>query len=114
MARLQDPVLLSHYQSALANWRYTGYVEWKDVAQAWVRANLANWTPRAVAEAMCKFVHAGGDIDQVAETRPEWNDRAFHYDLRLPIAGRVLYIETLLIDDKPDDATIYVVSIHDA
>jgi hypothetical protein len=114
MARLQDPVILAQYQSALANWRYTGYVEWKDIAQAWVRDNLPNWAPRAVAEEMYKFVHAGGEIDQVPERRPEWNDRDFHYDLRVPIAGRMLYIETVLVDDDPDDPTIFVVNIHDA
>ncbi len=114
MARLQDAVILARYRSALANWRYTGYVEWKEFAEAWVRRSLPGWTPRAVAEEMHRFVQAGGEIDQVPERRPEWNDRDFHYDLRVPVAGRVLYVETLLLDDDPDDPTLYVVSIHDA
>jgi hypothetical protein len=50
----------------------------------------------------------------VPETRPEWNDRPFHYELRIPIAGRLIYVETILIDDDPTDPVIRVVSIHDA
>ena len=114
MARLQDPAILARYLSALSNWRYTGYVEWKEVADEWVRDNLPGWTPRAVAEEMDKFIRSGGGIDQVPERRPEWNGCEFHYDLRLTVGGRRLYVETLLLDDDPDDPTIYVVSIHDA
>jgi hypothetical protein len=114
VACLNDPALLARYQSALANWRYTGYVEWKDVAQAWLREQLPNLPLRNIAEQMYNHVAAGGVIDQVAERRPEWNDYDFHYDLRLEIAGRNLFFETLLRDDDPDDPTIYVVSVHDA
>jgi hypothetical protein len=32
----------------------------------------------------------------------------------MDIGGRPLYIETILIEDDPDDPTIHVVSIHDA
>ncbi len=114
MPRLQDPVLLARYQQALANRRYTGYVEWKDVAQAWVREHLNNLPLRALAEQMYNHVKAGGEIDQVPERRPEWNHYDYHYDLRFTIAGRNVYVETLLHDEDPDDPTIYVVSIHDA
>jgi hypothetical protein len=69
---------------------------------------------RELARLMCEHVEAGGEIDQVPERRPEWNDHDFHYDLRFPIAGRLRYLETLLLDKDPEDPTIYVVSIHDA
>jgi|GEM_PF-3023018 len=32
----------------------------------------------------------------------------------LPFADRLLYIETLLVDDDRRDPTIHIVSIHDA
>jgi hypothetical protein len=32
----------------------------------------------------------------------------------LEIGGHDLYIETVLVEDDPDDPTIHVVSIHDA
>lgn len=114
MARLEDPVILARYRGALANWRYTGYVEWKDVAREWVRKQLDNMPLRAVAEQMHNHVAAGGEIDQVPERRPAWSGHDFHYDLRFEIAGRRLYVETLLLDDDPDDPIIHVVSIHDA
>jgi hypothetical protein len=63
---------------------------------------------------MYKHVEGGGEIDQVKETRPEWNDFDFHYDLRVPIGGRLRYFETLLVDGDPDDPIILVVNTHDA
>lgn len=62
---------------------------------------------------MFRHVNAGGEIDEVKESRPEWSDRWFHYDFRIPIEGRLLYIEMILIEDDPDDPTVHVVSIHD-
>jgi hypothetical protein len=111
---LVDPAILAQYVSALANWRVTGYVDWKERARNWVREHLAGIDPRRIAKMMYDHVQAGGTIDQVPETRPEWNDRPFHYDFRLSIAGRLIYIETILIDDDPTDPVIRVVSIHDA
>jgi hypothetical protein len=95
MPPLTDPVILAQFQAVLANWNCTGYVTAKDVALAWIADEL------------------GGIIDQVKETRPEWDDWPFHYDFRLPIRGRELYIEVLLQDDDPKDPTIHIVSIHD-
>jgi hypothetical protein len=114
VARREDPVILARYLSALANWRYTGYVEWKEVALAWVKKQLGSVALRALSEQMYKYVAAGGEVDQVPERRPEWNDYDFHYDVRLPLGDRLLYIETLLRDEDPNDPTILVVSIHDA
>ena len=114
MARLENPDILARYRAALANWRYTGYVKWKDGARDWIRRELEDMPVRAIAEQMYNHVAAGGEIDQVRERRPEWNDRDFHYDLRIEIGGRALDIETLLLDDDPKDPTLFVVSIHDA
>jgi hypothetical protein len=65
---------------------------------------------------MYEYVEAGGKIDEVRETRPEWSDKhEFHFDLRLQIEGRRIYIETRLncrIPPVPDDSTILVANIH--
>lgn len=114
MPPLQDPAVLARYKSALANWQVTGYVIWKETAQEWVRVHLGTLPLKDLAEMMYNHVESGGEIDRVLERRPEWNDRDYHYDLRLMIAGRLRYLETLLLDDDPEDSIVYVVSIHDA
>lgn len=114
MARLTDPDILAKFQHALSQWRFTGYITWKKIARQWVEQNLEGWTTRSVGEEMFCYFQAGGDIDQTRETRPEWSQQCYHYDFRIEIGGRLLYIETILIEDDPDDPTIHVVSIHDA
>ena len=72
--------------------------------------------PNDIAELMHEFVEGGGEIDEQPETREQWLEYEFHYDLRFPIRGRRVYIETLLLfndPDDPDDPWIHVVSIHD-
>ncbi|HEY4760625.1 MAG TPA: hypothetical protein VIH42_08605 [Thermoguttaceae bacterium] len=113
MAPLSDPLIIAKIYQALSEWNCTGYITWKAIARAWVQANLEGMTTRAVGEEMFRFVDAGGQIDQVIESRPEWSEHRFHYDFRIPIAGRIPYIETILVEDDPEDPTIHVVSIHD-
>ena len=114
MAPLSDPLILDKIRHALSEWNCTGYITWKSVARAWVEANLEGMTTRAIGEDLFRYVEAGGPIDQVRESRPEWSEQRFHYDFRIPIAGRLVYIETILVEDDPEDPTIHVVSIHDA
>src|SRR5262245_15366470 len=73
MPRLQDPLVLAQYLSALANWRYTGYVDWNENAWEWARDQLGQRRQRQMSRLMFEYVEAGGEIDQVPETRPEWN-----------------------------------------
>ncbi len=114
MPPLTDPRILACIKQVLRNWHVTDYVTWKDVARDWVGQHLEPLSPRNIARILYEYVHHGGGIDQVREHRPEWSDRDFHYDFRVPIGGRVIYIETVLVDDDPTDPTIHVVSIHDA
>ncbi len=113
MAPLTNAELLAKFRHALREWNCTGYITWKSVAHEWVEKNLEGLTTRALGEEMSRHVGAGGEIDEVKESRPEWSDRQFHYDFRIPIEGRLLYIETILIEDDPDDPIVHVVSIHD-
>ncbi len=63
---------------------------------------------------MYQHVDSGGDIDQVRETRQQWMDSRFHYDFRVNVEGRRIYVETILLGEDPDDPEIQVVNIHDA
>src|SRR5207249_4663829 len=115
MARLTDPGKLACYKAALANWRYTDYVIYSDLALAWL--SKERHSEKDFARELSDYVRAGGEIDEVAERRPEWSAYSHHYDLRPTVARRRLYVETrLLCDDLTDleEATIAVVNIHDA
>jgi hypothetical protein len=114
MPPLTDPLILSQFAAVLTNWSYTGYVTAKEAPLDWIKANLAGLTLKDVAREMHQFLARGGVIDQQRETRPEWNLWPFHYDFRLALGGRSVYIETILQDDDPRDPTIHIVSIHDA
>ena len=65
---------------------------------------------------MYEHVAAGGEIDEVPETRPEWSDLyEFHHDLRLTIHDKAVYIETRLnyrLPVAPDESWILVVNVH--
>lgn len=92
----------------------TGYIQWKPVPLDWLHRNLSNVTVRLIHEAMISHAIAGGTIDQVVEKRPLWIQWQFHYDIRLPILDRRIYIETVF-EHEPclEDCTIWVVSLHD-
>jgi hypothetical protein len=116
MAPLEDPQLLAQFEKVLDNWNVTGYVTAKEIVLGWIADNLTGHDLRAVAKLMHDHLKAGGKPDQVRERRPEYNDRDYHYDFRLPVPGRQkhVYIETILVDDDPTDPTIHLVSMHDA
>jgi hypothetical protein len=115
MAALTDPQILAMFLAVLKEWNYTGYVTAKEIVLDWIAENLPGLRLRDIAKLMHDHVvQAGGTIDQVRERRPEYNDRDYHYDFRLMIAGRRIYIETILVDDDPSDPTIHIVSMHNA
>jgi hypothetical protein len=116
MARLTDPERLRHYREALGRWSCSGYVTWERLARDWVRENLPSLTPPLVSKLMWEHVESGEHPDEVPERRPEWCEHKFHYDLRLKIGARLVYVETRLLMNEQDieDTTINVVSIHDA
>ena len=114
MAALRDPFILAMYLSVVRQCRYDGYVEWNDRSLAWIKRELPGLRYREINQLIRQYVEAGGEIDQVREHRPDYNDRDYHYDLRLQVTGRLVYIETILVDDNPRDPTVRVVNIHDA
>ena len=114
MPPLTDVAIMAQFQAVLANWNYTGYVTAKELALTWIADNLGGLTLKDVAKAMHQFCQGGGVPDQVRETREEFLGWPYHYDFRLPLASRTVYLEVILQDDDPKDPTIHLVSIHDA
>jgi hypothetical protein len=114
---LTDADRLVSYKDALSNWRYEGYIRFEltETAYKWVKRGLNNISLKEIGRLMYEYVEAGGDIDEVRETRPEWSDYEFHYDLRFKIQDKPVYIESRLnckLPFKPDFSTILVVNIH--
>jgi hypothetical protein len=115
---LIDPDRLAAYRDALSNWGTSCYIQFELTEQAhrWIRRELGNITLKDLGRRMFEHVNAGGEIDEVPETRPEWSDRyEFHHDLRLTIHGKPVYIETRLCYRLPvvaDESWILVVNVH--
>jgi hypothetical protein len=113
---MKDPAALARYRRLLIELSHvTGYVQWRKGALERLSRHLPNVGVRLIHELMQRHAEGGGKIDQVAETRPEYTGWKFHYDLRLPISGQRIYIETVFDDcEDLDRCTIYVVNIHPA
>lgn len=118
MARLTDPERLAAYIDALGNWAVEGYVQFdlNEEAERWIDRELGTRiAQKDLAHMMHQYVAAGGEIDEVRETRPLWDDYEFHHDLRFTILGKRVYLETRLhyrLPIKPDDSWILVVNVH--
>ena len=117
MAPLTDPDRLKAYRDALSNWGFKGFIRFEltETAQRWVKREFGNIKRSEIRRLMHEYVEAGAEIDEVLETRPEWSEHDYHYDLRFTIQGKPVYIETRLSYElplKPDQSTIVVVNIH--
>jgi hypothetical protein len=114
MPPLTDLERLRHYRHALSDWNCGGYVNYASLADEWIRSELGV-TQRAFSRLLWEYVNGGGRIDEVRELRQEYSEHEFHYDLRLPVGGRAVYVETRLIIERDiNDTTIHVVNVHDA
>ena len=118
MAPLTDPTRLEAYKDALGNWSFDGYIQFEliETAYEWIKRELDNISPDEIGRLMFEYVEAGGEIYEVPETRPEWNDYEYHYDLRFTIQDKRVYIESRLnykLPVMPDESTILVGNIHE-
>ena len=115
---LTDPTRLAAYKDALRNWNYTDFIQFDLTEQAyrWVQRELGNMALKEIGRLMHEYVDAGGEIDEVPETRPEWSDRyECHFDLRFKIQDIPVYLETRLNYRLPlvaDESWILVVNVH--
>jgi len=115
MAKPADKEALQTYREVLLEFGgFKDYVIWRPRAFGWVSAELDGMTAKYFVELMQDFVRRGGEIDQVIETREDYVYYRFHYDLRMPVSGRSLYVETAF-EHKPDieDCTIIIVNVKD-
>ena len=113
MAPLANREILAAFREALREWKCEGYVVWLRRPGEWLRKNIENEDIRSVSKRMHEYFEAGGKIDQAPERREPWRDRyEFHYDFRFSIAGRKIYIETVL-DLTSTGPTVTVVNLHD-
>jgi hypothetical protein len=114
MAPLTDPDQWEQIRAALFLRRVAGFVEWLRRPEEWLRENLDGLTSQAIDTAMFEHVEAGGEIDRTPEKRDRYRDEhEFHFDFRLTIDGRRLYIETVL-DCTRTGPTLTIVNMHDA
>ena len=119
MAPLTDPERLKAYCDAASNWQFKGFIcfELSHSAHKYLRTKLEDISTKELGRLIAEFVSGGGEVDEVRETRKEWqDDYEFHYDLRFEIQGKRVYIETRLLFSppfKPDNSSILVVNIHD-
>lgn len=119
MPRLTDPDRLAAYRDALGNWSVTGYIQFEldEQAKRWIERELGYIKNKDIKRLMYEYVAAGGEIDEVREHREGWKDEhEFHYDLRLSIHDKQVYIETRLhfrLPFVPDEPWIEVVNIHE-
>ena len=114
MGDARDPAALQRYRQVLVNLGHvTGYILWKKGALERLAEHLPNVSTKLIHQLMRSHVAEGGKIDQVEETRAEYKFWRFHYDLRLPVSGQRIYIETCFDDEEdPEDCVIYIVNIH--
>ncbi len=117
MPPLTDPIRLAAYRDALGNWAVRGYIQFDLTEEAlrWVERELNDVPLKTLGRLMYEHVAAGGEVDEVKETRPEWLDHEFHHDIRLTIQNKSVYIETRLKYREPfavDESSILVVNIH--
>ena len=115
-AKPKDEAGLKRYREVLLRFGLvTDYIQWKKLPQDWLGVNFPNVTAKLVHKLMVKHAESNGKIDQVPETRPEYSHWPFHYDLRISILGRRVYIETRFGQEQDvEECTISVVNIHDA
>ncbi|MGH7173999.1 MAG: hypothetical protein ACRELG_27315 [Gemmataceae bacterium] len=116
---------LRRYRHALRNeadrlTKYPGrdslYVLFKKRPQEWLRTELAEYSLGEIIRLLHKYVEAGGELDEVKETREGYTHHEFHYDMRVTIGGRPIYFETALScedAEDPDGFTIVVVNAKD-
>jgi len=117
--KLTDAHRLAAYLDALGNWKITGYVQFEltEEAHRWIRRELNSISLKELARLMYEHVRLGGEIDEIAETHPEWSGQyEFHHDLRLTVQNKVVYVETRLhyrLPIVPDESSILVVNVHE-
>ena len=113
MPPLMDAKIIAKFRTAFEE-RCSGGVRWKQVPAAeWVRKNLDGCSTQAIDCLILKHIASGGEISQVQETREGYRHLQYHYDFRIEIDGKRIYVETTLADVRMGPL-VTVVNVHDA
>ncbi|MCX7429181.1 MAG: hypothetical protein NTW96_26585 [Planctomycetia bacterium] len=114
MAPLKDRDLLDRLLEALKEWNCDGFIQWRPRPAGWLRKSLQRCGQKAIGQAMYEHVVNGGEIDQVKENYEGYRDtHPYHYDFRIRIDARPIYVETVF-DETKMGPTITIVNIKDA
>ena len=113
MPPLREASIIAKFRLAFEE-RTSGGVLWLPLPGWWIRKNLDGYTAKEIDGLIQDHIAAGGEIDQVVETREEYRLRhEYHYDFRISIGGKLIYIETVL-DEIRMGPRVTVVNVHDA
>lgn len=76
---------------------------------------ISGFTPEGAKELLVQHVSTGGQVIQVVERRPEYNDRRFYYKVIVPVADlpRGLFVEIVLDDDDAELPSVRIVNAHE-
>lgn len=113
MSKLGDTEERRQYVSALAEWRNgEDGIKWK--WRALEELHKMDLSQKEAGRLMYEFAKAGGEIDKVKEERERWRDlHRYHYDMRLPMANQLMYVETRFINESRfNPPHVLVVNIH--
>jgi hypothetical protein len=91
------------------------YVVFTKRCQDWLWEELGH-SLREIVTMLDAYVSGGGKINEKPEQRSEYAHDEFIYEMRVPIGGRQIYFESILLGENADDwesFTIHVVSVHD-
>jgi hypothetical protein len=113
MPPLRDESTITRFRLAFEE-RNSGGVLWRANPGWWIRKNLDGCSTREIDCLIQDHIADGREIDQVVETREEYrHSHDYHYDFRIPVSGRLIYIETVL-DEIKMGPRVTIVSVHDA
>ncbi len=115
MAAPINPATRERYLAALSDWHGEVGVRFNKRSRDYVLGELGLTTTR-VGELLHEYVKmTAGTPHEVRETREGYRGRYdFHYDLRLDIAGRRVYVETVLDEEsRRQPPFIQVVNMKD-
>lgn len=106
------PATRQRYIRALSEWSSLFRIRWE--GQAAENVDLLGLSFQEATRVVYEYLLSGGELDEVDETRPQWKAHRHHYDVRLQMGGRYIYVETRFIEDhsnRDDPPWIWFVNL---
>ena len=112
MPELTDPTTRRLLLDGLSVSERGDGVECLPVAAEELRRLCPRATVPGLVKAICTWVRAGKRVEECEEWREEYSGMfRYHYDVRISVAGRRLYVEMRLLIEG-SDAEVVIVSIR--